>query len=375
MIDVQATEVEYPRATDGDIAVINLNSARQQSWSRFWQAPLQLGVVERVVEQEQLTAQFLGDLRALDRVQTLVDHLERINPESERTALVSAQVASMAHHFSEARSYLARIDTAGPLSDQASQLSLNIDQACGTRLDDVLKTRQQIARESPCLEHLMPLGALFADIREFDEADRIYLRALRQYQDVSPFALAWVCFQLGSLWGELVPEPHPGRAARWYQKAVEYVPSYVKARIHLSELYAGESRTQEAADLLLPVTSIGDPEVHWRLADVLVAMGRHLDARERMRAARSGFEALLAKHLLAFADHGAEFYSGSGNDPGRALELARANVANRPTLRAFEQAYQIAVAAGESRLAVQILADGARLWGNTAAFKLSRLAT
>ena len=40
----------------------------------------------------------------------------------------------------------------------------------------------------------------------------------------------------------------------------------------------------------------------------------------------------------AFADHGAAFYSGSGNDAARALDLASANVANRPTLRAFEQA-------------------------------------
>ena len=52
----------------------------------------------------------------------------------------------------------------------------------------------------------MPLGALLADLREFDEAERTYRRALREYQDVSPFALAWVCFQLGVLWGELVPK-------------------------------------------------------------------------------------------------------------------------------------------------------------------------
>jgi hypothetical protein len=47
-------------------------------------------------------------------------------------------------------------------------------------------------------------------------------------------------------------------------------------------------------------------------------------------------------HLLAFADHAAEFYAGSGNDRRRALELARANAANRPTLRAITQAQAIA---------------------------------
>ncbi len=63
------------------------------------------------------------------------------------------------------------------------------------------------AAESGRLEELVPLGALLADLREFDEAERTYQRALQEYRDVSPFALAWVCFQLGVLWGELVHEP------------------------------------------------------------------------------------------------------------------------------------------------------------------------
>ena len=53
------------------------------------------------------------------------------------------------------------------------------------------------------------------------------------------------------------------------------------------------------------------------------------------------FEELLGKHYLAFADHAAEFYAGSGNDWPRALELARANVANRATRRAVAQATAI----------------------------------
>jgi tetratricopeptide (TPR) repeat protein len=368
------TELRCPRATAGAIATINLNSACQQSWSRFWQAPLQPGVAERIVEQETLTAQFLGDLRALDRLRILVDQLAQADAESERTALVSAQVASIAHRFSEANSYLAQVDPTGPLSTAVARLSLSIDQACGVRLGEVLETRLQIVAEDSSLENLVPLGALLADLGQFDEADRIYVRALNEYRDVSPFAVAWVCFQLGCLWGELAPIPQPERAVQWYRKAIDYLPGYVKARVHLSELYVNDSRAREAEDLLLPVIAVGDPEVHWRLGDVLAAEGRHSEAEEQMQAARSGFEALLAKHYLAFADHGAEFYSGSGNDAVRALSLAMENVANRSTLRAFEQAYEIAIATGKSSTAAQVLSDGTRLWGNTPAFKRSRLA-
>jgi hypothetical protein len=95
---------------------------------------------------------------------------------------------------------------------------------------------------------------------------------------------------------------------------------------------------------------------------------------EHNQAAKFGFEALLERHLLAFADHGAEFYAGSGNNCRRALDLARVNVANRPTLRAFEQAHDIAVNAGDMEAASQILAQAGTRWGSATAFQSSRLA-
>src|ERR1700761_3177470 len=92
-----------PLVTDGDIAINNLESSRQQSWSRFWRDPLRPGIAEYIVEQEQLTLQFVGDSGALDSLDSLVNHLDRVDPEAPRTALIHAQVASMAHRFAEAR--------------------------------------------------------------------------------------------------------------------------------------------------------------------------------------------------------------------------------------------------------------------------------
>ena len=374
MIAVLDADLDCPLATDGDIAVINLESARQQSWSQFWQSPQREGIAEYIVEQEQMTLQFLSDAGALDRLDNLVQRLVRNRVDARRTSLIQAQVASTTHRFAEARVYLEAIKFQGTLPDVATRLLLSIDQACGNRLDEVLEVRRRMAADSGRLEDLVPLGALFADLREFDEADRIYQRALRGYQDVSPFALAWVCFQLGSLWGELVTEPQPDRAAKWYRRAIEYVPSYVKARVHLSEIYLSYGHAEDAETLLVPSVSGNDPEVHWRLADVMVEMGKLSDAEALMRTARSGFEALLEKHLLAFADHGAEFYSGSGNDVARAFELARVNAENRPTLRALEQAHGAAIEAGKSDAVTQILSAAENRWGKTSAFKVSPLA-
>lgn len=373
MIETPEIDLVLPLVTDGDIAVNNLESARQRSWTRFWRDPLRSGIAEYIVEQEQLTAQFLGDLTALDRLETLVNQLDRLDAESPRTALLHAQVSSMAHRFSEARRYLASTEGGRELSDAVNRLSLSIDQACGVNLEFVLEARRTAA-ESGRLEDLVPLGALYGDLREFGEADRIYQQALNEYHDTSPFAVAWVCFQLGVLWGELVPETQSSRAAYWYRKATEYVPRYVKARVHLSEIYLQHGRLTLAEDLLLPAVQSGDPEVFWRLADVMLAMRRFAHADVQIHATRSAFEALLRKHLLAFADHGAEFYAGSGNNPARAYELAVINLENRPTLRAFEQAFAIAVDAGFSDSASEILTAAKERWKATAAFKLSSFA-
>jgi tetratricopeptide (TPR) repeat protein len=253
-----------------------------------------------------------------------------------RAALIAAQVACSLHRFAEARESLAQAVARGVPADAAQRLLLTIDQATGTNLSAVLAARRDRAARPGHWEERIPVGALLADLGEFDEADRTYIEALRTYPDVSPFAPAWTAFQLGVLWGENVPAPQPERAAHWYRIAIDYLPCYVKARVHLAEIYLDEGRTHDATALLAPALESGDPEVSWRLADVAHAAGDAREATLHLAAARSGFEALLAKHPLAFADHGAEFYLGSGGDPARALTLAQLNLANRPTARAFE---------------------------------------
>jgi hypothetical protein len=141
----------------------------------------------------------------------------------------------------------------------------------------------------------------------------------------------------------------------------------VKARVHLAEIYASQDQVGEAEALLLPALSSRDPEVRWRLADVLIEQGSFEEGERQLDAARSGFKELLVRHLLAFADHAAEFYAGSGDDYRRALELARANVANRPTRRALEQAQAIALKADKASAASNLHEAGNAGWGANAA--------
>ena len=330
-----------PTATDGEIAAINLESARRRAWQRFARDPCTPGLVETIVDKERLAAEFFGNLDAFDRLDALASEFASAGDTAE-AALLHAQVASTMHRFDDARGHLARAALLGAPLEAIERQSLTIDQARGLELDAVLSARRQIAAVSGRLEDLVPLGAVLADLECFDEADTVYRQALYSYGDVSPFPLAWVCFQLGALWGELVPVPDPNVAAFWYRGAIAYVPGYVKARVHLAEILATEGEIGDAHALLLPALSSGDPEVRWRLAEVLVAQERFEESKRHLETARFAFEALLRRHLLAFADHAAEFYAGSGSDSRRALELSRVNVANRPTRRAIRQARAIA---------------------------------
>src|SRR5262249_26625596 len=118
---------ERPMTTDGDIAVVNLESARRRSWSRFFQDPWRDGIAEAIVDNERLTAQLVGDISALDRLESLARQLAEIDAESTRTALIQAQVASMAHRFTEARRFLAGAEQDGAPSEEVSRLRLTID--------------------------------------------------------------------------------------------------------------------------------------------------------------------------------------------------------------------------------------------------------
>jgi tetratricopeptide (TPR) repeat protein len=358
-----------PQATAGELAVVNLNSSLQRAWevSRRW--PDRPGGVERIVDEEQLRAQFLGDVTALDRLATLAAEQCRSRPELALTHLVAAQAASMAHRFRDARMHLEAAEASGAAFAQTRRSWLSIKQAQGEDLPEVLEARRRAAEISPELQELVALGALLADLGRFEEAEGTYERALQTYDGVSPFAVAWVCFQLGLLWGELVPAPQLGRAALWYEQAIKYLPAYVGARVHLAEIYLERGNSDFAEALLKPVVGSGDPEVKWRLTQVMEAQGRSEEAETQREAARSAFEDLLARHPLAFADHGAEFYLSTGADPPRALVLARINLRNRPTVRAFELAYSAAVRSGEEGLASELMAqsDEVRMtWPNAA---------
>src|SRR5262249_13861185 len=152
------------------------------------------GVPEEILEKERLAAHFLGDLDALDRLDALASQFASVDG-SWRAALVHAEVASTVHRFDDARDYLEWAALLGAPHEEVERHTLTIDQARGKKLDTVLAARRRVANASCRLEDLIPLGAVLAHLGRFAEADALYREAFYSYHGISPFPLAWVCFQ------------------------------------------------------------------------------------------------------------------------------------------------------------------------------------
>jgi hypothetical protein len=97
------------------------------------------------------------------------------------------------------------------------------------------------------------------------------------------------------------------------------------------------------------VTRTEEPEALALLGTLHVRAGDPVRGWREVSRARERYETLLSRHLLAFADHAAEFYLGAGADAERAWNLARQNALNRPTKRAVALAVRAARAAGRDR--------------------------
>jgi hypothetical protein len=235
--------------------------------------------------------------------------------DSYRAALVHAEVASTVHRFDDARGHLARAALMGGPCEVIERHSLTIDQACGVELDAVLAARRRIARASGRLEDLVPLGAVLADLERFAEADAVYRQAFSSYDGRFAVPAGVGLLSARRAVGRTRAVPDPNRAALWYRRAIGYLPGYVKARVHWRR--STPARTNRRRGGATPAgASSRDPEVRWRLADVLIAQGRFEEARHSSTPhglASMSFSGTPAR----LRGPCAEFYAGSGNDRRR----------------------------------------------------------
>lgn len=365
--------ITLPAATDGTLALINHESILDRCWQTIELHPDRLGIAAQLIDEEYRRSHFLGDAAALDRLLTLSETLLQNCSESGEAYVLAAQIASLVHKFDQATQYLVRAKELGAPAHSLLRQQLSIDHAIGHNWKDVFATRLRLSVQNPSLQNLVALGALYAEMGLYQEAEQSYLRAITEDREHSPFSLAWACFQLGVLFGETLEPAQPATAQYWYEQALSYMPLYTHARVHLAELHLDAGRLGTALDLLLPIQDNEDPEVSWRLAQLYEQKGEAHEASQHLARTLRNFEHVLSLHELAFADHAVAFYLEEGDNPEKALQLAMLNLDNRATLRAFELSHEAAQACGQQALAKSLADRALTQWGHLPAFAHSNV--
>lgn len=356
-VDDPPFEIEPTRAqtTSSQLAVRNLDAQIAGYESLLRVSPGDVTRARPVVDLRLTRSQFIGLASDLDATLEITERVVAANPDAGAAHLLRARVLSAVHRWDAA---LAALDAALALGADATDVQRTRDAIdLGTGRGDkraILARAEAWAATAPSLaSHAARANALW-QLGRYDEADAAFQEAMASYRDVAPWIVAWSDFQRGLMWSESANRPD--LAEPLYRAAVERLPQYHVAVVHYSELLAEGGGLDEAIALLEGVVATAeDPEAMGFLATLLDEAG-DAEAAATLRAqAKAQYEALLATHREAYAEHATEFFLNVVEDPALALDLALGNLADRPNTGAYELAVDAALAAGDDALACSLI--------------------
>ncbi len=324
MDELPSVEIQ---TTHSEIALANLQSEIEALEAMRRRGNPTASGRSRLVDLYSLRVRYLGKYSDFSSMLDLADEAVAAEPTSPSAYLLRAQVKVQLHRFDKALEDLNEAEEHGADPRAVDGRRYVIRVATGAKtppLVDAATFEQRFA------------GALALEANDdFVGADTLFVDALTHYRDVSPFVVASVAFARGVMWSERADRPDWG--AILYEEALSKLPQYVTANIHLAEIEWNNGDIDAAIQRLEPLRSqTEDPELFGLLGELYADRDDVDRATAMIDRARRAYDALLTQYPLAFADHGAEFFMGPGNDPSRALELAKLNVANRPSNRAHE---------------------------------------
>lgn len=329
--------------TSGNIVIENLEGDLSTGELLLAQQPNNVGVMGKLVPALLLHARTAGRLKEYDRALELAEKLTRIDPKSKAAWLLMAQVHTTLHRFRDAMNDLKRAEKLGATGMPLDTARATLLQGMG-RLAEARPLVEKWAAERPRADTVGALAALEVEEGHFEEAERRFVDAQQKIDNVSPYPLVWLWLQRGLMWqkrGSLT------RARALFEAAHERLPADAVVLSHLAAVEASMGERKRSIERLRPlVASSDDPEYAGQLAELLKTEGAAEADTLRVRAGQR-YDELLKQHPAAFAEHAARFWLGPGEDPKRALPLARANLEQRKTNDAYTVALQAALAAGE----------------------------
>lgn len=326
-----------PDTTAGLIAIANLDEQIERLQDTA-------GVEDLLL----VRSRFLSDYQALERASRLTES----RCATTQDFLQRARSRAAVHRFADALADVSEAERLGGTAQQILPLRSSILVATG-HAEEIIPELEMEAAQHPSYASRSNLAGAYAALGRVKEADRLYVAALSDLHTTLPFPYAWIFFARGLLWAE--QGSNPARAEIMYAQALQYLPQFVVAGINLAELEAARGDLTSAGDRLGRILAKqAEPEALALLGNLQVRTGREEEGRRNITRARQGYEGLLQRYPLAFADHAAEFYLGPGEDAERAWSLAKRNLANRHTDRAVALAIKAAQASGRWREAAAL---------------------
>ncbi len=340
-----------PRFTNPTIAIDNLNSQILSLEKLLAKQPENFSYKQQLFDRLKMRTSFLGKLDDLWRIQEIANSLGSSAPE----LILLARYQLSIHAFASAREILDKALGLAPKEASVTKQKGYLALATSRDFEAINSELRKISSHISIFEQTLMQAELASNQGEFLKADHNLQAAIDDYGDSSPFPIAQLYFQRGLLWAEKAQDP--ALAMRYYSRAVEILPQYAVAQVHLAELEAQAGMLSNAIERLKPLADVYDPEPAAVLGELLISDGNAIEGQAYITKASERYAVLLRDFPLAFADHGSEFYIGAGARPGKGLELALINLENRPTERAYSIAIEAAIAAkDDAKLCKLVLA-------------------
>lgn len=266
-----------------------------------------------------------GRLADAERARRLMHEVVSADGSNPSDRLIYARILLGFHDFDGALEQVEAARAAGAVSGDADAVSEAVHRA--------MKLPEEPGSHPDSDGYITAVQRAAVEIEHgrLSRATDLLRRAQELYRDTSPFPLAWIHVQQGV--ALLRAGDHEG-ARTFFAAAHERMPEYYVATEHLAETEGLLGNAERAARLYRDVTAQNDQPLFWHgLAGAEAALGNEAAAADAARRAKAGYEALLARHPVMYADHAIGFYIEIGQ-PERALELAQLNYRYRKDVAA-----------------------------------------
>jgi tetratricopeptide (TPR) repeat protein len=182
--------------------------------------------------------------------------------------------------------------------------------------------------KNPTWDNLARLAYWLGKFGDTDRADGLYRQAQGDISAKDMRAYAWVELQRGLL------DLHRGRyddAMGHYRKAGKAYSGYWLIDEHMAELLGATRKFDAAAALYESVVARAPlPELHQRLGDLYMLMGKPEQARQWHDKALAGYLDSAARGEVNYDHHLAGFYADVRGDGAEAVKWAEKDLALRP---------------------------------------------